>query len=207
MIDAVAQGLTKQAALCDAEQAVRGIDALDEVSLHPLLHQAFRNKGFGVYPEERFPADRLKKNRNEGKRCDIVLTPQNRPLAQPDHENTLFDPPNPVNLTDAFWLEVKTTSQFTPHGNPNRRYSADLMAPVRQDVSKLANDPQINHAAVLLILFTADQQISQHDLAVWQRCGIERGYPIGSPIYRNITLSDRIGHRAATISLIPVYHQ
>lgn len=204
--DAVQIGLAAQVANDDIEQSVRGIDTLDEVSLHPILHSALRTAGFGVFPEERFPSDRLKKSRSEGKRCDIVLTPSGRPLASPDSAETLFDPPDAVNLGDAFWLEVKMTTQFTPEGEPNRRYSAELMAPVRRDVDKLARDPHICHAAVLLVLFVADSKVAEHDLRVWQQCCIERGYPIGSPVNREITISDRIGHQNAAISLIPVYH-
>ncbi len=204
--DAVLAGLAGQVTQNNLEQSVRGIDTLDEVSLHPILQSALRDAGFGVFPEERFPSDRLKKRRSEGKRCDIVLTPNGRPLASPDSAETLFDPPDAVNLGDAFWLEVKTTAQFTPEGEPNRRYSAELMAPVRRDIDKLAHDPIICHAGILLILFVAESEVAEHDLRVWQQCCIDKGYPIGSPVNREITLSDRIGHKNAAISLIPVYH-
>jgi len=206
MLHAVKVGLTEKAGIYDTEQAVRGLDALDEISIHPIIQKAFRAPGYGVFPEERFPSDRLKKNRSEGKRCDIVLTPNNKPLASPDRENTLFDPPNTVNLEDAYWLEVKTTSQFTTNGEPNRRYSAELMAPVRNDVHKLAKDPKVSHAGILLIVYVAETAIFEHDLTIWQQSCIERGYPIGTPLRTKFTISDRIGHQYAAISLIPVYH-
>ena len=204
--DAIQVGFTTQAEEDDREQVVRGFDALDELPLHPLIHQSLRAAGYGVYAEERFPVDRSKRRRSSGRRCDITLTPQNQPLATPDSAGTLFDPPDAVPLSDAFWLEVKVVAQFTEYGEPNARYSASLLQPVRKDVAKLAADPEILHAGLLLVMFVADRRISEHDLRAWQARCIDGGYPIGSPAVRQITITDRIGHGFATIALFPVHH-
>ncbi len=204
--DAIQTGLQARAAQDDQAQVVRGFDALAEVSLHPLIQSALRSAEYGVHPEQRFPADRAKKKRSEGKRCDITLTPEHKPLATPDATETLFDPPNAVPLSEAFWLEIKVVAQFTEFGEPNARYSASLLQPVKRDVSKLAGDPDIRHAGLLLILFVADKQTSEHDLLAWQQRCLTGGYPIGGPAVRHVTITDRIGHGYATLALFPVHH-
>src|SRR5262245_61923754 len=117
--DAIEAGLRRACAKCDAEQAVYGLDCLDEVAIHPAIEHSLKNAGFGVHREQRYPADRRKRSRSEGERCDFVLTPDGRPLAQPDAAGTLFDPSDALDLSDAFWLEVKVVNQFTSEG-PNR---------------------------------------------------------------------------------------
>jgi len=206
IVDAVEVGLSERARADDAEQTIRGFDASDEISLHPLIQNALKSAGFGVFPEQRFPSDRRKRRKSEGRRCDIVLTPNNRPLTQPDVENTLFEPKNAVNLSDAYWLEIKTTAQFTPESEPNPRYTAELMQPVRRDVSKLAKDDAILHAGVLLLLLCADSGIALHDLAIWRDQCLAKGYSIGAPAIRSVPIADRIGHTCATIALFPVHH-
>lgn len=69
-----------------AEQAVKGLDALDEVSLHPILAAGFAAAGLGVIREQRFPsataspATRIRDGDpatdTDRERCDLVLTPE-----------------------------------------------------------------------------------------------------------------------------------
>lgn len=206
IVNPVEIGLAERARADDAEQTIRGFDASDEIALHPLIQGALKSEGFGVFPEQRFPSDQKKRRKSEGRRCDIVLTPDNRPLAQPDVANTLFEPKNAVNLCDAYWLEIKTAAQFTAESEPNSRYTAELMQPVRQDVSKLARDEAILHAGVLLLLFSAESRIALHDLDIWRDQCIAKGYPIGAPALRIVPITDRIGHTCATIAVFPVHH-
>lgn len=68
------------------EQAFRGLDALDEVDLHPILADGFRREGFGVLREQPYPGEWARKTGRRGKdaaslpaesdrqRCDLVLT-------------------------------------------------------------------------------------------------------------------------------------
>lgn len=71
------------------EQAVRGLDALDELTLHPLIAGAFQRAGFGVLREQPYPHEWTRKVRplspdaagvlpirRDRQRCDIVLTPE-----------------------------------------------------------------------------------------------------------------------------------
>ena len=71
----------REAALRE-EQAVYGLDALDETAMHPVVAQGFRAAGLGVLREQPYPTQ-WKRKRGEGtplplprdrERCDIVLT-------------------------------------------------------------------------------------------------------------------------------------
>jgi hypothetical protein len=178
--DAVEAGLRAHLAQLELEQAVYGIDVLDELALHPILEQGFHAAGFGVYREQRYPADRIRRRVSEGERYA-------------------------VSLAEAFWLEVKVVSQFTIEG-PNASYSSQLLATVRQDVTKLSKDPGILQAGLLLIMFVRDRMIADHDLNIWQNRCLERGLPIGAPSRRYIDMTDRHGHALCAIAAYPVSH-
>lgn len=203
--DAVIEGLSAHEAALDKERAVRGIDALDELSLHPIIAQGLAAAGYGVHREVRYPADRVKRKISEGERCDFALTPDNRPLRKPEAAATLFDPPNAVDLEDAYWLEVKVVAQFTTEG-PNQQYASQLLSTVRQDVTKLSKDPGILHAGLLLILFVATDEIAEHDLGIWQDRCIARGLPIAAPSIRKLPINDRLGNCLCVTALYPVRH-
>jgi hypothetical protein len=203
IVEAVAAGLRQRAAADDLEQAVYSIDALDELGLHPLIQQALANAGYGVWPEQRYPADRTTRRQSVGKRCDIVLTPDGRPLMDPDAETTLFAPTDAMTLEAAYWLEIKTVSMYTTDG-PFPRYSAELLQPVTHDVKKMAKDGSLYHAGLLLVLFTADQRIAAHDLGVWEQRALERGYAVAPPITRSFALNDRLGNAWCSVALFPV---
>lgn len=66
------------------EQAVHNIDALDEVSIHPLLAGALAGAGYGVLREVMYPGEWIAKpgrrrkplpDDSQRQRCDLVLTP------------------------------------------------------------------------------------------------------------------------------------
>jgi hypothetical protein len=201
--DAAQNGLKRRLNQLDLEQAVYGLDSLDEIALQPVLATAFLDAGFGVYREQRYPADRRKHRVSEGERCDFVLTAEARPLKHPDAAGTLFDPPDALELADAFWLEVKTVTQFTIEG-PNPRYSSHLLSTVRQDVTKLSKDPGILHAGLLLVLFTRSQEVAEHDLRIWQDRCLGRGLPIGAPCTRAIPMTDRHGNSVCLVAAYPI---
>lgn len=205
IVDAVIEGLRQRAAALDAEHAVRGIDALDEVSLHPIIAEGLTTAGYGVHREVRYPADRRKRKTSEGERCDFALTPGHRPLRNPEAAATLFDSSDAVDLDDAFWLEVKVVAQFTPDGS-NRQYASQLLSTVGQDVAKLSKDQGILHAGLLLILFVHRAEVAEHDLGIWQDRCIGRGLPIAAPSVRQMTISDRIGNGVCMAALYPVRH-
>jgi len=203
--DALQAGLRRRLAQLDLEQSVTGLDALDEVALHPALAEMLSRGGYGVHREQRYPADRTKHRESEGRRCDFVLTPDRLPLREPDAKATLFDPPDAVDLDDAFWLEVKVVAQFTP-GGPNRNYSSQLLSTVGQDVMKLSRDRGILHAGILIVLFVREAAVAEHDLGIWQDRCLQRGLPIGAPSVRMLSLTDRLGNGVCALALYPVNH-
>ncbi len=204
--DAVAEGLAARARADDLEQAVSGFDASDDLGLHPLIHQTLRQAGWGVWPEQRYPSDDLPgghPRRSEGKRCDVVLTRNGLPLRDPLVKGTLFDGQPAADPQQAYWLEVKTVAQFET-GGPFRRYSAELLAPVAQDVRKIWSDSLIRHGGLLLVLFTQDSHVAEHDLDVWHRRCLDRGFPVGPPAVRGFVITDRIGNAWCAVAVFGV---
>lgn len=182
---------------------MHGLDVRRELDLHPTLHAALRAAGWGVAPEQRFPRDRERRRRSEGARCDIVVTADGLPLADDAAQLGLFAPTRSVAPTDALWLEVKTVAQHHPLG-PHRNYAAALQGPVWRDVRKLVDDPQIRHAGVVLVLFTADREVADHDLDVWARGARTRGLPVSPREQRSVPIADRVGNRLCTVALFPI---
>ena len=193
--DAVAAGLREQARALDVEQAVYGLDSRDELGLHPILQGTLRAAGYGVWPEERYPCDRVHVRRSAGRRCDMVLTPapEALPLRDAEMQDTLFGAQPAVDLDQALWLEVKTVAQFA-QAQPFARYSAELLSPVAQDLMKLWSDQGIGHAGLLLVLFTAEAAVAEHDLAAWQQHCLDRGYPLSPPATRGFRITERQGN-------------
>ena len=203
--DAVEAGLVGEAERLDAEHAVSGLDALEEVDLHPLLAAALTRAGYGVHREQRYPAHRKRSKRSEGERCDFVLTPNGRALGAPDQAPTLFDPPDAVALEDAFWLEVKVVAQFTREG-PNHNYTSQFLAPAQKDIRKLFKDPHTHHGGLLIVLFSQDERVAEHDLAAWLSRGLAHDLPVGSPSLREFAITDRLGNALCALALYPIAH-
>ena len=201
--DAATAGLVAEARRLDTEQAVHGLDALDELRVHPIIAGGLEAAGFGVHLEQRYPSDRSIRNHSEGERCDLVLTPDGRPLAAPDREPTLFDPPDAVALSDAFWLEVKVVGQFTTEG-PNPKYSSALLSTAPRDVSKLSRDRRITHAGLLIVLFGSDTEVVDHDFDACLSRFLDRRLPVGIPVRRSFSISARIGNGICACALLPV---
>lgn len=203
--DALEAGFTREDARLREEQAVYGLDALDELDLHPVIARAFEGAAYGVFREQRYPADRRMTRESEGERCDFVLTPTGRELMEPDKPETLFDAPDSVPLEDAFWLEIKIAHQFTIAG-PNPRYGAGMLSVARRDVRKLSKDRTILHAGLGMIAFVEDERIGRHDLNVWYERAIARGLPVGFPAVRSVEIQNRLGHGVCAIAIAPISH-
>lgn len=193
LADAVEVGLRERAREDDAAQSVYGFDALPELSLHPLVRQAFLDAGWGAWPEQRYPGHWHKKSKAEGLRCDLVLTPERLPLRDQGIKDTLFDGQPATDAEAAYWLEIKTVAQFETSG-AFRRYSAELLQPVTKDVKKIWSDGVIQFGGLLLVLFTADQETAEHDLAAWHMRCLDKGYSVGPPAVRGFAITDRVGN-------------
>ena len=178
-----------------------GLDGQRELALHTLIERCLLDAGYGVTRERRFPSERARK-RSAGRRCDFVLTREGRALT-PDGPSELFDAVDAATDADAGWLEVKRVAQHRPHG-AGADYSQRLQGPVWKDVTKLARDPGIHDAAVLLVLFTEDDATASHDLAVWARRASERGLALWPRRERALDIGDRLGNRRCRLAIFPL---
>ncbi|MEM1446680.1 MAG: hypothetical protein AAGF84_11535 [Planctomycetota bacterium] len=204
--DALEAGLRRQARADDAEHAVYGFDAKDELGLHPLLAESLETHGdgWGVWREQRYPGHWAKRKKSEGLRCDLVLTPRAQPLADPDTKGTLFGAAiETCDAEAAYWLEVKTVAQFEA-GESFKRYSAELLRPVMADVKKVWQDGVIRFGGLALVLFTADAEVADHDVLAWHTRCLEKGLPVQTPAVRGFPITDRIGNGWCAVAVFGV---
>jgi hypothetical protein len=220
-----AAGLRKAETRLAAEHAVYGLDALDEVGLHPILAEGLRDAGFGVWSEQPFPGEverRLARRSRE--RCDLVLTndpqagliePVTRLRNMDAAAGTLFgivadeSPPEPARVTEvgeAYWLEVKTVAQWAyVHGVPqaNRQYAAQLIAGPEKDLLKLAREPRVCFGGSLVVLFCDARATAEHDLIRAVHTLLDRGVPVGTPELAWVDIEDRAGNAVCAAALLP----
>ncbi|QYU66125.1 hypothetical protein J4558_14085 [Leptolyngbya sp. 15MV] len=129
LVDIALAALREKALNLDAENAVHGLDAHEELWFHPLLADGFAAAGLGVAREALYPGNvealaRLRARRAQRERCDLVLLPRAgarlldpvaRSIERDDIGTTLFAPvaehlppePSGVAPADAYWMEVK----------------------------------------------------------------------------------------------------
>lgn len=207
ILDGATSALRAHAARLDLEQSPYGLDALDEVALHPTLRAGIESAGLGAIAEQRYPADRARPKRSSGDRCDIVVTPcRGDALQDPLLAGTLFAA-HGIESTDALWIEVKCVHQFAliaGVAGPSPDYTAQWSRAVGDDVRWLARDPGVGAGAVLIVCFTADEDVFRHDLLAWAHLALDRGLAIGSPIARTFGITDRIGNAICGVALVEV---
>ncbi len=223
LLASAAHGLRRADAALRREQAVHGIDALGEVQLHPFLASGLRDSGLGVLREHPYPGVVSRRpQRHERSRCDLVILP--RPglklrdpveeLVQADAKSaTLFahlrelPEPNAIGSRDAYWIEIKSVGQSTyTQGvpGPNRAYSSEITRAHTDDLAKLAQEALIERGALLVVLFTHDQETANHDLRIAAARAIDQGLPLRSPETTSFEIPDRIGNQWCTLSLIEI---
>ena len=205
--DSCADALPERAVALDAEQSPYGIDALAELGLHPLLHEGCRRAGYAVLSEQRFPSHASRARRSEGDRCDIaLLEPPAAHLIDPLMEGTLFGA-HGAQPEEALWIEIKVVPQFALVAGvacANQGYSSLLLQSAAADVRKLASDPRIRHAAILLVLFTASEAVARHDVNAWACACLDKGLEIGAPIVATFGIADRIGNKVCAVAMTGV---
>ena len=214
LVDIIADGLRQEAAARDDAGDFCGLDGLDELNLQPLVAASLTAAGYGVWPEQRYPADRIHRRRNSGRRCDLVLTPPGRSLAAlegPMEQPRLplgTTPPaalsHPCPLQEAYWLEVKTAAQYTIGGAAGD-YSSRLLSETITDVRKMSSEPALPHAGVLLLLFAADAETAHHDLGLVRSRCCAQNLPVLAPERNGFPINDRLGNEHATVTLLPVW--
>lgn len=225
IVSAAAQALRDAERELADEHAVYGLDALDEVRLHPILERGIRASGLGVWREHPYPGDiAARHTRNARDRCDLVLTPDPAappldPVAELKHMDaatgTLFEPvadtiaaPGPTTEPgDCLWVEVKAVAQFAYQAGvpgPNAGYASALVTGPAGDAVKIAAEPMINHGVALVVLFTADEPTARHDLTQMSHGCLDRGAPVGVPITESFAIVERAGNEVCTVAALPV---
>ncbi|MFT3787169.1 MAG: hypothetical protein QM770_13535 [Tepidisphaeraceae bacterium] len=183
------------------EQAVYGLDSLDELRLHDVLASGLASE-FGVTREVHYPSSVGKKLSHRA-RCDLVLTPHGRSLKLDSKPATLFDPADACSPDEAMWLEVKAAYQFRGPDERHGGYGAQWRGGVVRDLQKMEAEPLIRHAALLLIVFTQDEAIVAKDLDLFETVLVQKEVLAGFRQARTIRIQDRIGHHCCTAALWP----
>ena len=225
IVNTLRTGLEQQDQLIRAQHAVRGVDSLQELSLHPLLAQAFTPGDVHALREAYYPTARHELPRGPQRdRCDLVLLPEEKKsLYDPidahkslkSANGTLFEGvaslpaigDSECDPSDAFWMEIKVVAQHKYVDGvpgPNAKYAHELISGPSTDVIKLASDALIRHAGVLVVLFTEQEEAGVHDLSITMREMIDRDLPVGMPEYESFPIVDLGGNAWCTLGLIPV---
>jgi len=206
--DLIEEGLRAAAGRLDREQAVLGVDALDELGHHPVLRRALGAGDYGVWAEQRLPGGSGRRRRSEGERCDIVLTDRaGARLIDPLLEGTLFGHLGSAP-EDALWLEVKVVGQFAlfeGFARANPAYSSVLLQDVARDVRKLSSDERIAWGAVVIVLYAKDRETAEHDLGALRTRAVERGLPVSAPVVRGFGITDRMGNGWCCVGVVRVH--
>jgi len=225
LLASIGEWLRAYEASLAAENAVKGLDALEEVDLQPLITEAIRSLGFGVTREFIYPSFVLSKKgkrprKFERPRCDFVLTPS-ADLKPVDtvkdeedvecHAGTLFArEPRAVDSTridpsECYWLELKVIGQYLyVDGVPRSHgaYASTLVASITEDLGKLSADDRITYGALLLMHFAEEHEIGKHDIPLALHRALDRGKLFRSPYTCSFEIMDRIGNRVCTLTLI-----
>lgn len=223
IVHAAAEGLRHIAEQLDAEQAVMGIDALDELDLHPVIGKGLTAVGVGVLAEQPYPSSPLARPHDRDRpRCDLVLTPQpGQILADQilrdrerdraavtlfaDIADTLDDDINTVDPREAMWIEVKAVGQFTAlrgASEPNPSYASEMVRGPLADLRKLAADPIIEHAGAMLIVMCERPEIAENDMGIVTHRCLDAGLNVAAPAIATIPIVNRMGNACAAVGLI-----
>ena len=191
-----ARGLGDRSRTLDLEQAVHGVDSLDELALHALLREAWSGAGLGALAEQRYPAVSSRPRRSEGERCDVVLTHEpTTGLVDPLLSGTLFADDG-ADPGEALWIEVKVAAQHAlvdGVAGPNPRYASQWLTGAVRDARRLTREPGVRHAAVCVVAFVEDERVLVHDAEAFAHRCLDRGLPIRAPMNKAFPIADRSG--------------
>lgn len=201
LADRVAAALAGREAELRLEQAVYGLDSLDEVPLQAIIAEGLTGS-YCVAREVHYPSS-AGKRLSDRKRCDVVLTPPGAPLRLDSAPPTLFDPAVYTLPTDAFWLEVKAAFQFRSIDVRHKGYGQQWRGAVVEDLRKMDAEPLIRHAALLLIVFTESREVVEKDLDLLEDVLARKEVLAGFRQVRHVDIIERIGHRVCTAAIWP----
>lgn len=199
--DRFAAALATAEAELRLEQAVYGLDALDERALQRLLAERLAGD-YEVAREVHYPTSAGKKLTHR-MRCDLVLAPRGKPLRLDTAEPTLFDPPSLCEPGDALWLEVKVACQFREGGVRHGGYGAQWRTAIVDDLKKIEADALIREAALVLIVFNEAETVLEKDLELFEDVLVRKEVLAGFRQVRKTSILDRIGHQLCTVALWP----
>jgi len=183
------------------EQAVYGLDAKDELTLHALLQGGLR-QWYEVAREVHYPST-VGRKLTHRPRCDLVLTAKGKPLRLDSAPPTLFDPPNLCDPCDTLWLEVKVAYQFREGGVRHGGYGAQWRTSVIEDLRKMEADERIRDAGLVLLVFNESADILEKDLQLFEDVLAQKEVLAGFRHVRSTAILERMGHRLCTAALWP----
>lgn len=199
--DDIADILYRAEARLRLEQAVYGLDALDERELQALLAHELASR-YHVAREVHYPSTTGRKMTHRP-RCDLVLSPLGRPVRLDTRPPDLFDPPNLCEPGDALWLEVKIAYQFREGGLPHGGYGAQWRQAVVSDLRKMEAEPLIREGGLSLIVFNESARVLNKDLELFEDVLARKQVLAGFRQVRSIQILDRIGHQLCTLAIWP----
>ena len=183
------------------EQAVYGLDAKDELTLHTLLAERLR-RFYEVAREVHYPSTFGKKLTHRP-RCDLVLSPARKPLRLDSAAPSLFDPADQCDPADALWLEVKVAYQFREGGVRHGGYGPQWRGGVIEDLRKMEADEKIHYAGLVLIVFNESPDILEKDLQLFEDVLAQKEVLAGFRHVRSVQILERMGHRLCTAAVWP----
>jgi hypothetical protein len=199
--DHIGQVLTDAEAEKRLEQAVYGIDSLDERQIQALLAAGLA-KWYEVAREVHYPSTVGRKLTHRA-RCDLVLSPPGRPLKRDFTVPSLFDPPNQCSAKEALWLEVKCAYQFREGNIRHGGYGQQWRSAVVDDLRKMEAEEPIKEAGLLLIVFNESPEVLDKDLDLFEDVLIRKEVLAGYRQVRSVKITERIGHHLCTAALWP----
>jgi hypothetical protein len=183
------------------EQAVYGLDRLDERKLQGLLAERLVTS-YEVAREVHYPSTRGKKLSHRA-RCDLVLSPKGLPLRLDSAPLTLFDPAAMSEPAQALWLEVKVAYQFREGGVRHMGYGTQWRQKVVNDLRKMEPEPLIHDAGLVLVVFNESQAVLDKDLELFEDVLARKEVLAGFRHVRSVPILDRIGHNLCTVAVWP----
>ena len=201
LADQLGQVISQSESDLRLEQAVYGLDAKDELTLHAMLADGLR-KHYEVAREVHYPSSFGNKLTHR-QRCDLVLSQKGRPLRLDSAAPSLFDAPNQCEPCDALWLEVKVAYQFREGGVRHGGYGAQWRGGVIDDLRKMDAEEKIHEAGLVLIVFNESAEILEKDLQLFEDLLAQKEVLAGFRHVRSVPILERMGHRLCTAAVWP----
>jgi hypothetical protein len=193
--------LTDTEAALRLEQSVYGLDARDEKAIQSLLATGLA-AAYEIAREVHYPSS-FGRKLSHRQRCDLVLSPKNRPLRLDARPPGLFDHPNPCPPAEALWLEVKCAYQFREGGERHGGYGHQWRSAVVDDLRKMEADPLIREAGLVLIVFNESKAILDKDLDLFETVLAEKEVLAGFRHVRTIPIWERNSQSLCTVAAWP----